>query len=186
VRSLNVFRECGRGGFQFRAAAPSVPDWLSTVTNIYVHSQTCQRNNYVHLTRSVDFNVIAVSTIAPALPVRQCSNGRQSPKLDVPCLGGFQALANSLRIGVLSQNQNLDERPREYVTRSRAQVLLRKNAAESAGANKIRMRPVKAFLLNQNRLVVSIVPQLLPPRPPFGLLIRYPLPDQRSSHVRNV
>jgi hypothetical protein len=90
-----------------------------------------------------------------------------------------------MRIGVLTDRQTLDERPRDTVSRSAARLLLRRNAAEYVNPSKIRLKPLQAFVLNQTRLSVIAVPELLAPREPFGLLIHYPIRDQRSNHVRN-
>jgi len=85
-----------------------------------------------------------------------------------------------MRIAVLSDGQALDERPRTFITKAMRDILLRKNAAEFISHSKIRLKPIRQFLANQQRQVL-IVPQILPPRPPFGLLIHYPIRDLTTS-----
>lgn len=86
---------------------------------------------------------------------------------------------------VLEAHQDPQSRPHKHVKKSGALALLRMNLAVQIGPNLIQMRPIRQAVENLSQPTPKAIeiPKLLPPRGPEGLLLTYPLPDQRTMYL---
>lgn len=111
-----------------------------------------------------------------------------SPLLLQPCLAGARGVRDSsfplvsAKIGRLKPGQLASATPYSRVSKCVAALLVRRLVCEYVTRKLIRDLEVPAPARTGYALPALVeVPEILPPRGPEGLLLTYPLPDQRTQ-----
>src|SRR6185369_14671230 len=96
-----------------------------------------------------------------------------------------------MRIGILSPNQTLRDTPKRYVSKTVAALLVRRLLVERVTKHLIRELKIgsaDSTISNSARFTKptpEVIPTILPPREPEGLLLQYPHPDQSSYAIQH-